>query len=267
MTPSYGICSKEHPIDLNIFRQSATIAINHNAQNVLITGKGESTKYPSQVTQVLIELKNYSFDKIELQTEGSNIAQDKMNEWLKVWKMLGLNYIAISVYDCNPKQNAEMFQGKEYNLMHLINKLQKFGFRVRLSCIPAKGYIDDVNDILKMIAFAKHNNVVQLTFRFMDKPKSSRCEKTLKNVEKYSLSEDDKEQIIRYIRKDGCFCDRLPHGAEIYEIIGQNVCITPGLSNSAGKDDIRYLIYFPQAGTDTDILTTSWETVSGSRIL
>ena len=91
---------------------------------------------------------------------------------------------------------------------------------------------------------------------------------TAYNVNKYQLIKptpmdtDPSEYgpILRYIRS-GIHCDTLPHGAEVWEINGQNVCITTGLSDDAGKEDIRQLVFFPQG-----ILTSSWVTVNGSRI-
>jgi hypothetical protein len=37
----------------------------------------------------------------------------------------------------------------------------------------------------------------------------------------------------------------LPHGATIYDVKGQNVCMTNSLTLSTNPDEIRQLIYFP----------------------
>jgi hypothetical protein len=64
------------------------------------------------------------------------------------------------------------------------------------------------------------------------------------------------------LKRKGTLCDILPHGAEVYEINEQNVCISTGLTRDAGEKEIRQLIFFPHGW-----LTTSWENIYGGRLL
>ena len=252
-TPSHGIEYEKIPINIPCFQKSIQIALNHRAQNVLITGKGEPTLFPSQVSQYLIELKDKPFDKRELQTEGFNLSNSKMDEFLEIWKMLDLDFIAVSIYHYDSKFNQQMFKNeKGYEINKLLVKLNNMGFKIRLSCVLAKGYMDSVLKIQQLIDFSIHFNITQLSLRTIDNPKY------LSEIQKYQFDTTDIENYI----KNGIFCDSLPHGASIYEVDGQNVCLTSGLTNDAGKDNIRQLIFFPQG-----ILTSSWISVNGSRIL
>ena len=265
MTPQHGIGGgKPNEICVETLRKARQFALNHNAQNILITGKGEPTKFPVQVSQYLIEFKGYPFDKMELQTEGSNIATGDIDDFLKVWKMLGLDVIAISIYHYDPEMNRKMFcAAHQYDLVNLIDKLHDMKFRVRLSCVLANGYIDSVGEVGNLIQYAKDRNVMQLSLRRIDIPTDPVDWGIANKAMKYRLMAEKNLEILEFVRK-GALCDVLPHGAEVYEVDGQNVCITTGITKYTGEDDIRQLIYFPQPGED--ILTTSWENVEGGRI-
>ena len=261
MTPSHGIDMEKITVDTGILRKSIQFALNHKAQNVLITGKGEPTLHPSQVSQYLVEMKGKPFDKRELQTEGSNISRDAMNPLLETWSYLDLDFIAVSIFHYDDILNQNMFRNnKGYSIENLVYKLNGMGFKVRLSCVMAKGYIDSVDKVKELITFAKEVKAVQLSLRTIDRPPNPLDTETASNVDKYRLDKETIEEIMAHIRS-GLYCDTLPHGAEVWEVNNQNTCITTGLSADAGSDTIRQLVFFPQG-----ILTSSWVTVNGSRI-
>ncbi len=267
MTPRYGIDTKEPYVDWDTFRKATRIAVNHGAESVLITSKGESTLYPFQVTKYLHELEDQPFDRRELQTEGSNLATGGRlyDEFLRVWKDLGLDLVSVSIYHYNSDRNSEAFRPKrkrEYILPKFIEKLQKYGLRTRLSCVMLKDYIDSVEEVEKLVEFAKENDVFQLTLRRADRPANPGNKAVAEFVDKNRLSDESFGRIADYLDSRGTLCDLLPHGANIYEIGGQNVCITTGLTHDAGEKEIRQLIYFPP-----NVLTTSWENVNGGRLL
>ena len=246
MTPSHGIDRAKVPIDVDVLRKSIQFALNHKAQNVLITGKGEPTLFPAQVSQYLAEMKGLPFDKREIQTEGSNIARDAMNPMLETWRYLDLDFVAVSIFHYEDNLNQKMFKNKDgYHIKGLINKLNGMGYKVRLSCVLATGFVDSVDQVKKLISFANDAHVTQLSLRTVDKPPvltGDLAKKAGENVDKYRLTPSRYEDILSYIRK-GIHCDILLHGAEVWEVEGQNVCITTGLSDDAGKDDIRRLVF------------------------
>jgi len=268
MTPSNDIGYEKIPINVDCLRQSIQIALNHNARNVLITSKGEATLYPEQVSQYLIELRGKPFDKIELQTEGSFIGTTfYMDSWLETWRHLGLNMVSISIYHYDCEKNSKMFKPdarsrKGYQLGGLIATLHQMGYGVRLSCSLVNGFIDSMDEVQTLIKFAKGSGVEQLSLRHIDSPKGSERLEISKNVDKYKLPDAKISAIKNYVTTHGIFCDALPHGAKIYEVKGQNVCLTSGISDDAGSEELRQLIFFPQG-----ILTSSWVSVNGSRLL
>ncbi len=271
MTPDYGIGYKEPEVDWEKFEKATTIALNHGAENVLITGKGEPTLFPYQITKYLHKIEDRQFDRRELQTDGCNIASGGKlyNEFLRVWKDLGLDVIAVSVYHYNDRKNKEMFRSKNekhYDLETFIEKIHSGGLNARLSCVMLENYIDSVEEVQNLIDFAKENDIFQLTLRTADRPKepvdSFISRKTAEYVDKHKLGDEKLREISDFLEKEGTKCDVLPHGAVVYEVDEQNVCLTTGLTYDSGKEEIRQLIFFPQGW-----LTTSWENVKGGRIL
>ncbi|MFH0948969.1 MAG: radical SAM protein [Candidatus Aenigmatarchaeota archaeon] len=266
MTPSYGIDNKEPKVDWAKFEKATRIAMNHGAKNVLITGKGEPTLYPGQITRYLTRLYGKSFDTIELQTNGSMIANGGLYDaFLESWKDLGLDTVAVSIYHYDSQKNKEMFKpknGNYFDLPKLIKKIHSKDLNTRLSCVMLDGCIDNIEEVKKLIKYAKDHEVFQLTLRSVDCPRDSLSSETTKFVNEHKLNDKKIKTITDFLKKDGAKCDVLPHGAIVYEINEQNVCLTTGLTFDPGQEEIRQLVFFPQGW-----LTTSWENVYGGRIL
>jgi hypothetical protein len=123
-------------------------------------------------------------------------------------------------------------------------------------------YIDSVDGVEKLIDYARVHDVFQLTLRMADVPINPACRSTADYVRKHRLTDEKLRSISDFLEQKGTVCDILPHGATVYQVDGQNVCLTTGLTREPGEKRIRQLIFFPP-----DWLTTSWETVAGGRIL
>lgn len=263
MTPNYGLGWDEIDFDWYKFEHATRIAVKRGARNVLITGKGEPTLFPEQILEILYELPTQDFERVELQTEGSNISKNIDDEMLHKWYDAGLDLIAISIYHYDSRQNAAGFGHFEstevYNLWALVNRLNDIGFLVRISCVLRLGYIDNINLVQKLIEISEFHNVFQLTLRTADVPSDPLNVSIAEYVKRNRLERHNLEFIEKHIQNKGQYCYSLPHGAGVYEIGGQNVSFTSGLGKCG---DNRQLIFFPQGW-----LTTSWETVQGSRIL
>lgn len=151
------------------FHIACNLALKANTTTVLLTGKGEPTLYPDNVTETLVNLKKYNFPLVEIQTNGISIAEGKINDTtLKAWYDLGLTTIAISVVHLDAEKNRTIYQPHKpdhYDLDSLINKLHGIGFSIRLCVMMLKGYIETSEDMKKMINYCKLMKVEQLTFR------------------------------------------------------------------------------------------------------
>lgn len=263
MTPSHDIGYEYVKFNWLKFKKANQIAVARGAQNVLITGKGEPTLFPDLVDKILSELPKNQFERIELQTEGSNISKNIADNVLLGWRSRGLDLIAISIYHYDVQQNAGGFghfgSDAGYDIPKLIRRLNSLGFLVRLSCLLRKGYIDNANLVHGLVEFCKENGVFQLTLRTMDVPDNPLDSNVAHYVRTNRPEPHNMKAINKFIIDNGKLCYSLPHGASVYEVDGQNVSIATGLGKPG---DNRQLIFFPQGW-----LTMSWETVQGSRII
>jgi molybdenum cofactor biosynthesis enzyme MoaA len=242
------------------FDKACRLAQINGVSTVLITGKGEPTLYPNQITEFLENLEKYNFPLLEIQTNGIRLEKffdtpfkneegATLNfEWyLKKWYSLGLNTISISVVHYDKEKNKSIYTPKnEYmDLENLIEKLHNIGYSVRLSCVIMKDYIDNVEEVKKMISFAKNNKVEQLTLRKITSDNDAEELEIKQYCDSHLVPNENLNQIINFLNTNGKKLMTLPHGAVIYDVNKQNVCLTDCIMINPEKDDIRTLIFFP----------------------
>lgn len=247
MTPKNGVQSN---VDYTNFNTACKFASRCGVTTAMITGKGEPTLYPHQITMYLKMLNDHQFPFIELQTNGINLYLDSAyKEYLIQWKRFGLTTISLSCVHYEDKQNREIYGEKYPPLRELITDLQKMGFSVRLGCIMINGWINSFADVHAFVQFAKTlDKQVQLTFRPVTLPIR---EKGYEKVYNWVADHQVGEMYLKAI--DTLFEDTsdivplldLVHGATVYDYQGQNVCMTNCLTRSTNKDEVRQLIYFP----------------------
>jgi len=250
MTPANGLGTKEPPVNWRNFRKAARYARDGRCKTAMITSKGEPTIFPEQVTKFLQELVPYDFPVIEMQTNGLLMAEGKKvtDAHLKQWYDLGLTTVAISVVHYDGDKNHQIYtpHRKEYiDLPALIAKLHAVGFSVRLAVVLVKGYLDTVEEVTKMIDFAKKNKVEQLTFRPVTKPEESENDSIFKWTSEHHVTNEFVTAVNQVLKEGGHIVTEMAYGATVYDYKGQNVCITNCLTVDTKADDLRQVIYFP----------------------
>jgi molybdenum cofactor biosynthesis enzyme MoaA len=252
MTPKNGIGSKAPDINWRNFKKACQFARDGGCSTAMITSKGEPTIFPDQVSEFLQNLAPFNFPVIELQTNGLLIADGPGNkvtdQHLTDWYNAGLTTVAISVshYDADKNKEIYMAGKKDYmDLPALIAKLHRFGFSVRLAVVMVKGYIDSVAEVEKMIAFAQANKVEQLTFRPVTKPDKSENEAIFKWTSEHHVPAELEGQLNKHLSSVGNSVLELAHGATVYDVRGQNVCMTNCLTIQPDNDELRQVIFFP----------------------
>lgn len=256
MTPPHGVELKEPEVNWRNFRKACMFAKQSGTTTAMITGKGEPTLFPEQITKYLAHMEEFEFPFIELQTNGIQISEkkDKFNSYLDRWYDLGLTLIAISHVHYDPEKNREIYlpYRKEYiNLPDLIKCLHEKKYSVRLATILLDGYIDNSSKLEKLINFAKENKVEQLKVTPVEKPKQSR--ENVKNgelpvfdyIKKHFLKQEQYNDIKSHIERNGTPLMNLVHGATIYDINDQNLCLSNCLTIDPNSENIRQLIFFP----------------------
>jgi molybdenum cofactor biosynthesis enzyme MoaA len=269
LTSQQGLTFKKPIVNWRNFDIACRLAEKAGVMTAMLTGKGEPTLFPDMITEYLeaIQLK-YNFPIIEIQSNGLNAGRDKLDDYLKRWYDLGLSTFAISVASHKEEHNRQVYtpKGQYINLEATIAKLHAIGFSVRLATVMVKGMLDKPADIDDMIRFARANKVEQLTFRPVNqtaKPdKDNVKDKHIYDWTTVNRIPKDHVLILQeYVAAIGTPLMHLPHGATIYDVSGQNVCMTNSLTLSTNPDEIRQLIVFPDGKIAYD-----WQHV-GARIL
>lgn len=244
MTPSNGVSMKEPEVNWRNFRIAARFAMQHDVSTAMITSKGEPTLFSRQISRYLRELQRFGFPFVELQTNGIALDDKFINKWYE----LGLTTLAVSIVHYDAEKNRQIYlpHRKSYiDLPKLIDDLHKKKFSVRLACTMLNGFIDSPGELEKLILYARDNGVEQLTIRPVNKPEKARDLRAYDWATAHSLEPGQLKDIEDYLKKNGTLLMDLPHGAQVYDVGGQNVCLTNSLTRDTNPDKIRQLIFFP----------------------
>lgn len=250
MTPPLGVELKEPDVNWRNFRKACALATQSGVTTAMLTSKGEPTLFPKQITRFLDEMAEFKFPLIELQTNGIPIAErpDAYAEHLKHWYERGMTTIAVSVVHFDPEKNREIYlpYKKSYiDLPKLIATLHEQGFSVRLTTVLVRGFLDTPEKVAAHIAFAKSLGVEQLTLTPVNKPEETENLEVWKWTSEHHLTDDQVQEIVAYVETHGTRLMHLAHGAVVYDVSGQNVCLNNCLKVNPESEEIRNLIFFP----------------------
>lgn len=265
MTPTRGMQSRTPEIVWERFDKAFEYAKAGQAEAVMITGKGEPTLFPEHITGYLKrfqeneERTGFNIQCKQLQTNGIRFEQKAaiFDPMLVEWKRLGLETIAVSVVHYEAEENRKIYVpylSSYINLSSLIDRLHGFGLRTRLACVMVNGLIDSPQMVQEMMDFARENNVEELTFRPVNKPENSLNNDVHNWVVNHHLQPDQVSLIHEFLASKGQKIKEFSWGGVIYDIGGQNVCLTNSLTHD-DKESLarRQLIFYPNG-----IIATDW---------
>jgi pyruvate-formate lyase-activating enzyme len=265
----FGELPRGRAINLRNFSKAVALAERAGTTTVLMTGKGEPTLYPDEVSQYLHMLDN-RFPLIELQTNGLAIGRLARGEDslckltahdLGHWYDHGLDTIALSVVGVDVEDNAGVYlgdKGDNYpDLAETVRYLHGFGFSVRLCVMlkrngpPPETTAERVTVKAKLvesttrcIEFCREHRVEQLTIRPIRKPERTADRATSDFVNQHGLVQNEIDSVYSRVAQQGTKLLSLMHGAEVFDVDGQNVCMSDCLTNDASNGDIRTLIFY-----------------------
>jgi molybdenum cofactor biosynthesis enzyme MoaA len=250
MTPSQGITRAKNIIDWNNFHKSCQLANRHGTQTVMITGKGEPTLFPQEISDYLTELVEYDFPFVELQTNGIlfTTQRERYEAYLRQWRERGLTTIAISVVHYLSEMNRRIYtpQASHYiDLPELIEFLHSFGFTVRLATIMLGSYIDSLSELQNLIKFARTNDVEQLAIRPVNLSKEGGTLEMRSWITEHRIDQSRLTEIGEWLDENATLLYRYSHGATVYDVDGQNLCVTNSLTVNTAPSEVRQLIFFP----------------------
>jgi molybdenum cofactor biosynthesis enzyme MoaA len=250
MTPPLGVRLQEPEVNWRNFRIACRLAMRCGVTTIMLTGKGEPTLFPEQISKYLQVLSEFQFPIAELQSNGIALVDqpDLYARHLHTWYDLGLTTIAISIVHYAPDRNRLVYlphRERYVDLPLLIQLLHGHGLSVRLACILANGFIDSRQTLQELIDFAKQHRVEQLTIRPVNRPAGSRSQEAHDWANRHGLQPSQLSDISDFLEQSGELLMTLIHGAQVYDVGGQNVCLTDSLTIEARSDDLRQLIFFP----------------------
>jgi molybdenum cofactor biosynthesis enzyme MoaA len=122
------------------------------AKYLSLSSSGEPTLSPLAVTKVLClinqcTLGNIYFNPINLYSNGIRIGEDAFfcNQFLSLWKSLGLTSVYITVHDVNEKINAEHYGIDCYPPLDIVfNRVHASGLKIRANLVLNKNTIDSL---------------------------------------------------------------------------------------------------------------------------
>lgn len=236
------------------FEKACRLAQIGGTTTVLLTGKGEPTLYPEEITSYLSALDKWNFPLIELQTNAfgfAKLAHDKSpripglhDSTVSDWRDKGLNTIAISAVSDIWEENAEIY-GRNYGMLGVTaDYLHRMGFSVRLCIMMVKGFIDNPDRIDRLIDFCRKHGIEQLTVRPIRQPMVAQDTDASTFVLERGITKAQEIEIQRHIEGRGTRLLSLMHGAQVFDIDGQNICLSDCLTNEPTNGDIRTLIFY-----------------------
>jgi len=264
MSPDFG-----HPSDINWrnFGKACRLAEVKGVTTVLLTGKGEPTLHPELVNSYLKAIARHSFPFIDLQTNGifldvvrrdGSAYGDRINRnTIAYWHEMGVSTVAVSMAHYDNKINASVCQSSaperdQTNLGALVAFLHDMRFSVRLCCVVMNGYIDKPEEVDNLVKFARSNSVEQLTLRPIGKPVKSKDPEGLEWVAHHELTVEEKKAIDDHVAEKGQYLMTPPHGADVFDIEGQNICLSDCLPRERPPGSSIQIIFWPNGSIRYD---------------
>jgi len=237
------------------FSKALEFAKTSGVSTVLLTGKGEPTLYPQLITRYLKEIKKYKFPFVELQTNGVELVKNdiQIGQLLNDWWHLGLTTIGVSCVHFSWLKNKEIFGENYPDLPFLIQRLHEDKFMIRLCCMLLNGHICQVSDVNELLKFCLEHEVDQLTIRPIAVPDKSENEDIYRWTEEHKLQNGSWTNIQKHIETYGKLLLELGYGAKVFDMNGQNICLSNCLTEPIGER-IRQLILHPNGR-----LNFSWQ--------
>jgi MoaA/NifB/PqqE/SkfB family radical SAM enzyme len=119
MTAGSGTCPQASSINTHNFQIFMKAAAHMQASTFLLTGRGEPTLYPDQITEYLRELHLSPVPFREMQTNGILLMEDDLNDAMITWHRYGLNTICISAVHYDQSRNQEVYSPEYPDLAEL----------------------------------------------------------------------------------------------------------------------------------------------------
>lgn len=252
MTGTEGV---EQPQEINrpLLRKAFKLCKMGGVTTAIITGKGEPLLFPDQIGAYIEAIAlDPDFPFVELQTNGKLLHERQ--DLLRHWVGRGLTTVMVSNVGFDEALNRDIYyRGKGFlSFDQMFDVIHEAGAIVRFTTIGIRGGIDSPEKISQLVDWAKQKGVEQISWRPVAKPQKTQEYGAYDWVVRHGLEEEEVRDCQTHVEQTGVRLYGLVHGAAVYDIRGQNFCLTNCLTNKPEEETVRQLIFYPQGRLYTD---------------
>ena len=234
------------------YKERMEYARDNGCNSVMLTGDCE----PQQNRQflALFGIMNQSLEKpfrnVEMQTTGTLLNDDYLY-FLR--QHVGVTTISLSISSLDDvKNNAIIDPARDIDLKHLVSRIKKYQFTLRLSINLSK-YTFDYSNYDTIFDTLKNDFMAdQLTFRVLYDSGSDLPEDVW--VRENKIDDSFIDGLNDYIKKEGRFLEKLEFGADRYSVNEMSVVLDEDCMSTEGKGVLKYTILRPDCR-----LYTKWD--------
>lgn len=224
------------------------LSARYGGWSLSLTSSGEPTCDPDALTRALTVYQKCAsqgayFPNVNLFTNGILFADDNFCEkYLKQWKELGLNNVAVSIHSVDEKEQAKAYNLKSYpSLEKIIGNIKEHGLGVRCTLLLRKNGVDDSVKYEHAVNTLISKGIDNITSWPIGNPDGSRC--------KYTPSRLGLFGIKRWLHNNAKLCHGHVWGGGVYDYNGNILRYTDYVTrHDPKKDFVRQLVVF-QDGT------------------
>jgi len=230
------------------YKTAIKLCARHGGWSLSLTSSGEPTCESEIVTRALQEYRDCTnrgayMPVVNLFTNGILIANDDFAEQhLKLWKMLGLTHVAVSVHSPYVNKQAESYGIKSYpNLEDISSNIIEAGLSPRATLLLKKGDVDNLDLFLHTLDVLKKSGFSNVTCWPVVDPDGSRND--------YTPSRWNLWRIKNWLDRNYNLAHRHEWGGGVYEYGGDIVRFTTYVTPyNPKKNYVRQLVVFPDGG-------------------
>lgn len=146
-------------IDENLFYKTLRDGYMEGARSLSISSSGEPTLSPLAITKTIqivdtLRREGMNYEWVNLYSNGIRIGEDKKfgEEYLPLWKDLGLKTIYITVHDVDEKENAKVYGVKKYpSLNKIVSRIHGADLLTRANMVLTKNNVGTSEKFSEMI--------------------------------------------------------------------------------------------------------------------
>lgn len=241
--------ASDNPLYWKNYEAAIKLSARYGGWSLSLTSSGEPTCDPEAISKALriyhkCASEGAYFPNVNLFTNGILLGNKAFCEqWLPLWKQLGLTNIAISIHSVDRQKQAEAYGLKQYpDFLDIFKNIRAHGIGVRCTLLLRRGETDDAKSYRKAIdTLVGQYGVDNITSWPVGNPDGSRNEFTPSRWGIFG--------IRMWLRMCAKLCHGHVWGGGVYDYRGNLLRLTDYVTkHDPKKDYVRQLVVF-QDGT------------------